>query len=152
MHSLSSPSWRELHDGLAPTAVAGFCTKYGPAAALELALFFRQLTHEMKACAESIVATDTLAKGNSLDNFQKSLMQDCEMLVARSWDVFLDEQHGADVEKEWNEAISRMCAVAKREGREHDLEWLEDVQFLKGDIVEQVSKVLQPATHCQPQR
>ncbi|CZR67624.1 related to oxidoreductase [Phialocephala subalpina] len=119
------------HTKLAPRFIASHGSKYGPAAALEFALFLKELIGEMKECAESVV----------VDVEGKTLMEECEMLVTRSWDVFLDEEHAGEVEREWIEAASAMREVAKREGRDCELEWLGEVQFVKGENVEKITSI-----------
>ncbi|KAF8857855.1 hypothetical protein BDZ45DRAFT_592156 [Acephala macrosclerotiorum] len=74
------------HMKLTPRVTASFASKYGPAAALEFALFVKELIGKMKECGESVIVKE-----------EKSLMEECEMLVTRSWDVFLDEEHAADI-------------------------------------------------------
>lgn len=128
------------HTKLTPLGISKFAAEYGPAAASDFALFIRELLSKMRACAESIVVTDTLAdEHHHRNSSSRTLAAECEMLVRRSWDVYLDEHQAAAVEKEWNEIVSGMREVARQEGREHDLDWLGDVQFLKGGKVEQVS-------------
>ena len=130
------------HTKLTPLGISEFATNHGPAAALDYALFIKELMSKMRACAERIVVTDTLANElHPRESSSKTLAEECEMLVRRSWDVYLDEHQAALVEKEWKETVSGMQEVARKEGREHDLEWLGDVQFLKGDNVEQVSDI-----------
>lgn len=66
-------------------------------------------------------------------------MEECEMLVTRSWDVFLDEEHMAEVEREWIEAVRGMREFAGKDGKQRGWECLGEVQFLKGANVEKVS-------------
>lgn len=124
------------HTKLPARAVAAFATKYGPAAALDFAVFLREQMRQMKECAESVVVSNNEeGDGSSI----RTLAKECEMLVTRSWDVYRDDQHAADIEKEWDDAVRGMREVARKEGRERDLEWLAEVQFLKGGNVKNVS-------------
>lgn len=124
------------HTKLAPRPIAGWATKYGPGVALNLAIFLKDQMHAIKACAESImVPVDEHQSGGQ----SRTLAQEAEVLVTRSWDVFLDEEHAAGIEREWSEAVRGMREIARRDGRERDLEWLDDVQFLKGPHVKNVS-------------
>lgn len=134
------------HTKLSPRAIAAFASKYGPAAGLDLALMIHEVMQQMKACAEAVVVSD-----NKTDEYQdhgpsRTLEEECEMLVTRSWDVFLDENHAANIEKVWNETVRDMKEVARKEAREHDLDWLQSIQFLKGENVEKVSDL--SASHC----
>ncbi|TVY75570.1 hypothetical protein LSUE1_G004619 [Lachnellula suecica] len=130
------------HTKQAPLAVAKFASKHGPRAGLDFALFLGELMRKMRACAESIFITDSLddEKGSGSSS-SKTVAHECEMLRTRSWDVIIDEQQAADVEKEWSQTVAAMKAAAKEDGRERDLQWLGDVQFLKGEIVEQVTSI-----------
>ena len=110
-----------------------FVDKHGPAAALELALFLKQLLREMKACAEA------LSVSNQEDSSRRTLAEECEMLATRSWDVFQDESQAIDMEKAWGKAMKSLQDFAKQEGREDDIDWLGEVQFVKGAHVENVS-------------
>lgn len=128
------------HTKLGPVYLAGCNKKHGPAATLHLALFVRKLLREMRACAESIVVDDTTKDGTSHTNTPgRTLAEECEMLATKSWDVFLDETQAIETEREWKEAVRGMKEVAKKEGREQDLDWLGDVQFLRKGSAEQVS-------------
>jgi glycine/D-amino acid oxidase-like deaminating enzyme len=127
------------HTKLAPVMISKFATQYGAGAAVNFALFLRELMHKLKACAESIIVSDTDEGTPGDGSSSRTLAQECELLITRSWDVFLDENHAADVEKEWNQAVSGIRELARKDNRERDVEWLGDIQFLKGPIAEQVS-------------
>lgn len=121
------------HARVSPVFLTQFAAERGPDAALDMAVYLKELLREMKTCAESILIPD------QNHDSQRALAEECEMLATRSWDVFLDETHAKEVEKAWQLAAEGMREVAKQQGREHDVEWLGDVQFLKSPYVENVS-------------
>jgi hypothetical protein len=69
----------------------------------------------MKVCAENFVVPGR--PGNELpqNRSNKTLTQECELLVTRLCDVFLDEYHANDAGKEWNKTVTGKQEFARKE-------------------------------------
>lgn len=95
--------------------------------------------YKMKICAENVIVPGRPSNELPQNRSNKTLIQECELLVMRLCDVFLGECHANDAEKESNKTVTGKQEFVRKESRECDLEWAGYIQFLKGNIAEQVS-------------
>lgn len=93
------------HSKIAPVSLLNMCDRVdGEEAAQEFAAFIRKVLLGLKACVD-----------------EEGI--ECEFLVTRSWDVFLDQTHADEMEHKFKALNAKKA------------DWLKDIQFLKGEHV-----------------